>query len=136
MLDLIERLEKAESGSFELEHQIAEAVYPHLAGFRLPDGNGWSGPGWTTRAPPPYTVSLDAIMRLIEEKLPEHDWSIGHLPTSDDADYEEHHNFGCLLYDAPRSSPGDALGHGATAPLAACIALLRALHTKEQRHDQ
>lgn len=124
MLDLIERLEKAESGSFELEHQIAEAVYPHLAGFRLPDGNGWSGPGWTTRAPPPYTVSLDAIVALIGEKLPNQFWAITEHPDGFAA------TIGGLYHSQVK---GVSLY---TAPLALCIALLRALHTQEQRHDQ
>lgn len=135
MLDLIERLEKATGGNFELEHQIAEAVYPHLVGFRQPDGVGWVGPGWSTRQPPPYTASMEAALSLVAEALPGHGFSIGHLPVSDDANHEEHHVFGCLLYEEPHvASPRDGLGHGATVALACCVALLRAIQTKEAGH--
>lgn len=73
------------------------------------------------------TTSLDAALAFAEAKLPEHDWSVGHLPTDSDVAEHEHHIFGCLLYEDRRASPGDAIGHGATAPLAVCTALLRAL---------
>lgn len=71
--------------------------------------------------------SLDAAVALAERVLPGHDWSLGHLPTSDDADHQEHHEFGCFFYAHPHvASRQDGLGHGATAPLAMVTAILRA----------
>lgn len=112
MLDLIERLEKATGPNFELEHQIAEAVYPHLRGFRQPGAAGWVGPGWSRSAPPPYTASLGAITALIGEKLPDVNLKLYVQPEKTMAElwYAEVHR-----------------AEAKTAPLALCVALLRTL---------
>lgn len=108
---LIEKLEGAEVGSRELDCAIWTAT------------GGWGHVG----RPPTFSTSLDAALALAERVLPGHDWSLGHLPTSDDADHQEHHEFGCFFYAHPHvASRQDGLGHGATAPLAMVTAILRA----------
>lgn len=127
MDSLIKRLQAAEAGSEQLDAAICIALQ---YGGANSDGAqnvrtdaDWSGDllfeigsDDCCNPIPKLTTSLDAIVALIGEKLPNHDWSIGNLPVSDDADHEDHHAFGCLLYEAQVSSPGDSLGHGATAP--------------------
>jgi hypothetical protein len=82
------------------------------------------------RDPPRVSKSLDAVLAVAERVLPEHDWSVGCLPVSDEADHEEHHRFGALLYAHSRAaSREDGLGHGATPALALCIAVLKATDT-------
>lgn len=136
MLDLIERLEKAESGSFELDHQVAEAVFLHLdPSKRCEGGAGWLGPDQIlVRPPKPYTASLDAIVALIGEKLPGWDVAI-RIPSQPTFKHV------CELGapDNPAASitdpwPFRTSAGASSAPLAACTALLRALHTQEQRH--
>jgi hypothetical protein len=139
MLDLIERLEKAEIGGRELDHDISEAFHPHLIGFRLRSGFdgvsvGWAGPGWSTAWPPTYTTSLDAIVALIGEKLPGWDVVI-RIPSKPTFKHV------CEL-GAPDNTaasitdpwPFRTSAGASSAPLAACIALLRAIQTEEQRH--
>lgn len=123
MLDLIERLEKAAGPNFEMEHLIAEAAYPHLRGFRRPGAAGWVGPGWSTSAPPPYTASLDAIMALIGEKSPLRGPIALEMAGS---------GFCAIESTEPCQDPVTAWGN--TPALACCIALLRALQTKEAGH--
>lgn len=141
MLELIERLEKAEAGSRELDGAVWYAAFePDVEHGCLHVEQTEQGPRevltcelgskWADDVGP-YTTSLDAALALAERVLPDHDWSVGCLPVSDDADHEEHHHFGALLYSR-YTKPYDALGHGATPALALCIAILRALRTTEQ----
>lgn len=118
---LIEKLEGAEVGSRELDADVALQV-----GWTVHPGDNWIGPH-AEIAVPDYTTSLDDALALADRVLPGHDWSLGHLPTSDDADHQEHHEFGCFFYAHPHvASRQDGLGHGATAPLAMVTAILRA----------
>lgn len=71
------------------------------------------------------TGSVDAAIGLAARLLPDHDWSVGCLPVDGDADHEEHHSFGALLYSRIEK-PYDALAHGATPALAMCGAILKA----------
>ena len=110
--DAIQRLEDAQVGSPEMDTLMERAL-----------GTGASG----------STTSLDLALALAERVLPGHDWSVGHLPTSDDADHEEHHHFGCLFYAHPHvASREDSMAHGATASLAICTAILQAHQSKDQ----
>ncbi|ASE38439.1 hypothetical protein [Brevundimonas vesicularis] len=139
---LIEKLEGAEGPSIVLDAEICwtlerpRAIQAFWRGAmgkpgplpdefsRLPRGLGMAS---LEVGSPNYTASLDAALALAERVLPGHDWSLGHLPTSDDADHQEHHEFGCFFYAHPHvASRQDGLGHGATAPLAMVTAILRA----------
>lgn len=113
MSDLIERLEKAEVGSRDLDlaierlTNISSVHDDHLD--RFPD------------AAKPYTTSLDAIVGLIGEKLPGWTW--------------EAVSYGSACLFSPDDQEAMAIGGTATtAPLALCIALLRSL--KDSAHDR
>jgi hypothetical protein len=124
---LIEKLEGAEVGSVELDAQIYSYLNCTLIPRRsdLKPRRRW--PDGSVTLQRKVTTSLDAALALAERVLPGHDWSLGHLPTSDDADHQEHHEFGCFFYAHPHvASRQDGLGHGATAPLAMVTAILRA----------
>jgi len=133
MLDLIERLEKAKAGSFELDHQVAEAVFSHLdPAKRCEGGAGWYGPDDVlVRPPKPYTASLDAITALIGERLP--GWSVViRLP----GEAKHKHTCEVAAPDDPAASitdpwPFRTSAGASSAPLAACATLLRAIQTKE-----
>lgn len=144
MSGLVEKLEAAEAGSREFDGLVEVAIrdvfasrsglkQEHWAKWRS-NAAGFVSDGYTTYASDPVTTSLDAALALAERVCPDHDWSVGCLPVSDDADYEEHHHFGALLYSR-YTKPYDALGHGATPALALCIAICRALNLNETRHD-
>lgn len=129
---LIERLEKAEGGSRELDAEIAR-LFGGQAIARFGDWDCREDGTGIWRPLPRYSSSLDAALALAERVCPDHHSSVGNLPISDDADYEEHHHFGALLYSR-YTKPYDALGHGATRALAVCIAILKARATQEQTH--
>lgn len=126
MSDLIERLERAEAGSRELDVAICLLLVPNEA---QPNGGWryWPTPDSEVSSIDPrrVTTSLDAALALAERVLPDHDWSVGCLPVSDDADYEEHHSFGALLYSR-YTRPYDTMAHGATPALALVTAVLKA----------
>ena len=133
--NLITRLEAAERGGTELSAEMAvrlrfpEYKYPKPVLNRRPDSwrEAWTrlthdgfggGADW-----PHYTTSLDAITALIEEKLPGWEWDV-------------HSNLGAVVYDPIVSSGvtykstenSDVVQ---TAPLALCIAFLRAYEAQE-----
>lgn len=138
--ELIERLEKAEAGDHKLNAEICWLLERDraLSGWwrgamgkpvslpedfdSLPNGLGMAS---LEVCAPKYTTSIDAALALAERVLPDHDWSVGCLPVSDDADYEEHHSFGALLYSR-YTKPYDAMAHGATPALALVTAILKA----------
>lgn len=119
--DLIERLEKATGPDRELDEMISATLFsehefmqlkdaPEGVGcmmYRWPDGQQVS----VLRA----TSSIDAAVKLCELKLPEHTWGIN--PTA------------ANVYDGDPHQ-GFAVYHK-TAPIALCIAILRALQAKE-----
>lgn len=121
--DLIERLEKAEGGSRELDVAICcavhdgpdwakEAYFPLKGGIGLYT-NGKGGPGLTA---PCYTTSLDAALALAERVLPDARAQINtgtgwvRLLTADGR-----YDYGFF-----------ASARAATPALAMCIALLKA----------
>lgn len=121
MLDPIERLEKAEAGSRELDADVSIVVHdsqvrrgPHYW-HHMGDGD-WS-------EIPAYTTSLDAIVALIGEKS----------PLRGPVSIEMAGSGFCAIADTVPCADGVA-AWGNTPPLACCIALLRALQTKEQTH--
>lgn len=138
---LIERLEKAEAGSRVIDADMALAIDPKFAGWiKHPnlkdDSPAWmQGELWPSREEfddwlirdgkpcsdyaPLYTTSLDAILALIGEKV--------------GGGYRVDASGGSV--DAwiwrKGTSRGGIYGEAWTAPLALCIALLRALKEKE-----
>lgn len=132
MKDLIARLEAAEAGSRELDEAVSTALCDSkfrtcIEGLSDEQGGMWmyEFDGHAPSSALRVTTSLDTALALAERVCPDHHSSVGNLPVSDDADYEEHHSFGALLYSR-YTKPYDALGHGATRPLALCIAILKA----------
>lgn len=138
MLELIERLEKAESGSRDFDADMSIVIFDSqvkrerqiLQSFVHHMGDGdWS-------VIPAYTTSLDAIVALIGEKLP--GWSVViRLP----GEAKHKHTCEVAAPDDPAASitdpwPFRTSAGASSAPLAACIALLRAIQTKESGHDQ
>lgn len=108
--ELVERLEAASVGSRVLDVAIWDALG-----------------GWSVNSPPAYTTSLDAALSLAGRLLPELFWALGFLPESEDAAWEEHHqNYAALHPYLHVSDRRDAVGYGATAPLALCAAVLKA----------
>lgn len=125
MLDLIERLERAEAGDRNLDADISIAVFDSqvkrerqmLPSFVHHMGDGYWSPI------PPYTTSLDAIVALIGEKSPLR--GPIHLDIAGSG-------FCALEPTDPCGDPVTAFGN--TPALALCIALLRALQSKEADH--
>lgn len=122
---LIEKLKAAEAGSRELDAEIAKALgQPH--GMREEvDVESRTIIEWDCTGR--YTTSLDAIVALVEEKLPGHHWSVSRqceYPALAGRD----HRFAAFVgnYGTPKRAEGP------TPALALCIALLRAM---EARND-
>lgn len=127
MLDLIERLEKAESGSRDFDADMSIVIFDSqvkrerqiLQSFVHHMGDGdWS-------VIPAYTTSLDAIVALIGERSPLRGPIALEMAGS---------GFCAIESTEPCQDPVTAWGN--TPALAACIALLRAIQTKESGHDQ
>lgn len=129
MLDLIERLEKAEAGSRELDCEIGLIVRTNGRGEIVQWGNG----EWVIQdAGGPYvvddfTTSLDAALALAERVLP--GWSRG---VFEDEPGNQPPWLATLTEVCDARAVEGHEGAGATAPLALCIAILRALRTTEQ----
>lgn len=105
---LIERLEKAEAGTFALDREIAEAV-------------GWQGMEKGRRLPC-YTTSIDAALTLVPEGWTS--WEVGSRAGKT--------RFRAEVSRLPENHIEDAvIGHARAPALALCIAALRA---KEPRH--
>lgn len=125
--ELIARLEAASEGSLELDEAIALRFYPWLAPLPRSEYGGWHHPTDGLIAPAdPYTTSLDAIVALIERKLPGWSWGVsGALsPTCTG-----------LLYEPAPTATGyrtKQRADGKTPAIALCIAFLRALRTQDQ----
>lgn len=135
--ELIERVEKATTGSRELDAEIARAL------GLIPEGPGWteSSPGiWHKNlrwgrvnaefdgvySPPSFTTSIDAALALVEAKLP--GWSYGVAMRGDKLRRE-----GC---DDERAyawlkNGEQAEADAPTLALALCLALLSALEKKK-----
>lgn len=144
LAQLIARLEAASEGSRELDGVVAILagwfrVQPRFTHNRK---GGWIAPenligadnegrpqldslhGTTIhRDPPRFTTSLDAIVALIERKLP--GW---HLQV------EKHPGF-CDATLWPSPDAPYWLTHAATMPLALCIAFLRALQAQQETSE-
>ena len=128
--ELIARLEAASEGSHELNRALGLAIGElHLDAkgdlYRIDRDDGshsYGGNGDETIITPRWTTSLDAIVALIERKLPSADYDIHHRR----APYKPTVHW----YD----EKGEAwrVSDAQTKPLAACIALLQALRTQDQ----
>jgi hypothetical protein len=120
--DLIARLEAAESGSRELDDAVWWPIaklgpyHREVDGRRernimAPFGQEDWRPIGPYDLPPALTTSLDAITALIGQKLPGYEWSVGW-------DMEVGKFYG--------ATNGISTFWGSTAPLALCVALLKA----------
>lgn len=118
--DLVERLEKAEVGSREMDLAIWA---DHVAVPRAPR------PASLNVTPPAYTTSLDAIVGLIGEKLPGWTWDAGDRFYGSDWDLAW-----ARVYPHRHQGAGTGNVTAKTPPLALCRALLRAL--KDSAHDR
>ncbi|MGV3720618.1 MAG: hypothetical protein ACO1SX_06875 [Actinomycetota bacterium] len=124
VLDLIDRLAKAEAGSRELDRLVGEAT-----GQQLTDGF------WRYAAR--CTTSLDAALALADRVLPGWTWLAlgpdkdGRCPTLCFARLASP-DFDCVTWEAGDQwttdvlAGRDATAHAATPALALCIAVLRA----------
>jgi len=137
--DLVERLEKAEGGSRELDAEIAL-----LEGWTLQKMKGdrqpyWRKPGvthWFSRehdGPPMYTTSIDAAVALAERLLPR--WSgvvdFGRDAPMRRADIYSHvKEMGEDEYGEPVEIRDFSWGEARTPALALTAAVLRALATQ------
>ena len=91
--DIIERLEKADGPSRELDGRVWVAANPDdlIIGNPRHHGQGmvqFSGGGFAHdrfKVSEPYTASLDAAIALVERLLPGWGWRIGTCYISDDA---------------------------------------------------
>lgn len=121
MTDLIARLEAAEAGSRELDTEVFRALEPWsdperfycaCTGACLPDSPYYRG---GCSAKPRLTTSLDAIVATIGEKLPGQYWAV-----------TEHPDGFVATIGGPFHSQVKGVAM-TTAPIALCIALLRAI---------
>lgn len=101
--ELIARLEAAEVGSMEFDGEVSAATV-----------------GWLEHDGSPITTSIDAVIALAERVLSSKEWMIVKSTEGVTAEY------------AVAFIP-ETFGYGATAPLAACAAILRALDAQEQK---
>jgi hypothetical protein len=119
--ELISRLEAASEGSRELDALVGLAIrddYPHTSAEILGDGmiRDGAGPYYAKH----HTTSLDAIVALIERKLPVL------------ADfYIAQHRGSAQATIWLNNKPYDGVKPGRQKPLAACIALLKALQDQQ-----
>lgn len=143
-LTLVERLEAAECGSRELDALVfvaaandpntyvigpsPESIFSHVPGWYA-TGSDFSA------AADPVTTSLDAALALAERVLPGWYWRAGNTPIGRWHHGRYTHGWAHLSRkDASNCDRGDeATGWAATAPLALCIAILKALNP-EQSH--
>lgn len=116
--ELIARLEAAEAGSRELDFAVAQSLGSVVR-------EGWAETyadgtfGGSVKA---YTTSVEAALALAERLIPGVWWVIGRGKlTSGEPEY------GAELLFGPDESLG--IAEAATAPLALCIAILRASPT-------
>lgn len=134
MLDLIEKLERAESGSQELDADIYQALrYARGLELGLPRehiavwthvGGGIVESHGSRAVVPPWTTSLDAVVALAQERSPLRGPINLTIAGS---------GFCAIEPVEPCADP--VLAFGNTPPLALCIALLRALSHKEEADD-
>lgn len=111
--DLIKRVEAATGADGALDLEVHMAVAP----YRYP--LGWS---WKEGVRPLHlTASVDAVISLINEKMPGACFEVGRRADGIDA---------CVYMDGEYADAG--LAHGATPALALLLAFLRAW---EQRGD-
>ena len=115
--ELIERLEKAEGGSRELDAEIAL-----LSGWKVFSGDNWIGPGGDI-AVPAYTTDINAALELVEAKLP------GILSR-----IEGNENYGAaaLYRDRFHESCRIGVAVAKTRPLALVVALFKAIEGEDQ----
>lgn len=142
---LLERVEKSREPDRELDADLVEGLdlHPGRAAIRKPwiDQDGRSSPAWYTPNgaywwhPPKFTASLDAVLALVEEKMPGAnvkllwtggDWRPGYLATARvGASYSGR--------DDHENGQPNARGEGKTLALAMLAALLRALIAQQEK---
>lgn len=117
--DIERRLVELSGPNFAVEVSMAEAI---LSEFYPVD----------TKLAPNYTASLDAAISLVERALPDHEWVIGKgrmVPT------EPLYGAQILATGSSMRTDGDASDgegeHPTSIAIAVCLALVRALITKE-----
>lgn len=145
LAQLIAKLEAASEGSRELDAAMFRAIGAPLpdkfANLNLeltwgPDGSAYMPVGemQVRYEPPAYTTSLDAIVALIERKLP--GWTLARLGQNDDKTWYAELREGYLTsYDRVASSSYRPGSRPATPALALCIAFLRALQAQQETSE-
>lgn len=134
LAQLISRLEAASEGSRELDAAMFRAIGAPLpdkfANLNLeltwgPDGSAYMPVGemQVRYEPPAYTTSIDAIVALIERKLP--GWWVQYLGQTTKG------------WAARIERQGTSLGlfNSTTPALALCIAFLRALQAQQETSE-
>ncbi|MGW9332756.1 hypothetical protein [Bosea sp. NPDC055594] len=139
--ELIERVEKGEGADRELDGAIHVALFPDSAASRFITG-AYRSEWWKFGTPqglvyrtenggglplPSYTTSLDAVIALIEEKLP--GW---HADVDFGASLAEDGTLGARLFRPLCNPPGNFTGDAKSPARAALSAFLKA---HKEQHD-
>lgn len=155
MRELIERLEKATGPDRELDYEIGLATKDIPLHWRFSEGNILSSFDLVRNSECNYTASLDAAVALAERVHHAHGRKLicffcagGQLtPENADAESADYHplakidnsvTVGWMSHVAfMKNGSGESFGpdrysHGKTAPIAVCLALLRALTALEK----
>lgn len=127
-MELIERLEKATEGSHQLDAEVAKAIGWEKRYISQEDAIGdWHAPGGAIKPLPRFTTSLDAALTLVPEG-----WSPSMFSWAHPALSPLNELVRVSLVVEGTGAGSDPLirsyrvGEASTAPLALCIAALKA----------
>lgn len=141
---LIDRLEAASEGSRELDREmmllVGDAREVDHCTFYGPEERVWCFGEYeheTDLPPLPYlTSSLDAIVALIERKLPGWFWGIGRRSDADDPAKPMWAEVASERWIKSETEKDEQFeSDGVTAPLALCVVLLRALQAQQETSE-
>lgn len=133
---LLEKVECATGPDQELDAWVMAALFPELEPAHLVGSNasirmfdrGYGGPGSALR----LTTSLDAVLSLVEEKLPGWHWSIVRDKATHRRRYFAQMSVPHNYIDNPGPWP-EGSSDGASPALAVLACFLRALIAKQER---
>jgi hypothetical protein len=126
--ELVEKVEGATEGSARLDHLIEDhfSQWVNLGGWRRRHKVTGAEERFTYCPAPPFTTSVDAALALVGERLPEWQRALGEHTAPGGRGVQ----WRAALLPPALGGPAVAVW-GATAPVALCLALLRALQSPE-----